>query len=427
MKKQALGLAVLGLWWMAAGRALAAADPAASPIPVTAPPPVEARSKPTVTVAAPVWNAPDGGYARFLVVGGAFHVLIDDLSGDGRLDLAFTSHGGNAIRVYRQTAPRQFVGVDEQDITGFHPNDTIALATTPKRYVFNAEGAGELRTAAVDAEGRFNLLAKRRHAHPLSSTPFDWPDWGTINLAVAPYSGAAITLLRDFNPDTAEVKAELTVPAGKDPRPARLASLKKDGVPALVFPSFWDNKVWAIEYPGPDRDPEARLLASFTEGWPRQVIPFDVNQDGVMDLLVPMSVRERIAVLLNDGRGHFQEGPSLPYPGSDGVHTLATGQDSGGRYLLAGGSGALVLYRERRDASGGFETKRLSILNWPNQVALADVDGDGWLDAVVANQGPLESALIYGPLWEAFGHLAAEISNDAEKDGQSVKPSDRTN
>ena len=34
------------------------------------------------------------------------------------------------------------------------------------------------------------------------------------------------------------------------------------------------------------------------------------------------------------------------------------------------------------------------------------MDGDGWVDAVVAIQGTEPSAVIYGPLWETFTKLA---------------------
>lgn len=426
MRKRILWWGLLGMMLpMAVTQTMAGSDSAA-PIPAVSEKsvPVVAPTNGRPTASAPIWNAPADRYTEFLVDGGAFHVLIADLSGAGRQDLAFTSHSGNAIWVYRQVAPRQFVATDAQDIAGFHPNDTIALPGIPKRYVLNAEGSGELRIAEGKAEGRFSLLAKYPLGNVLSSTPFAWPGWGKISLAIAPYTGTAITLLRDFNPDTAEVKAVQSLPAGHDPRRIQLTDLNKDGIPELVFPSFWDNKIWAVSYAGLDQKPEIRMLASFKKGWPRQVAPLDVNRDGAVDILVPMSTEERIAVLFNDGQGHFQEGSSIPYPGTTGIHTLASGEDREGRYLLAGGSGALVLYRERQDASGSFETVLVPILNWPNWVELADVDGDGWLDAVVASQGSLESRVIYGPLWKAFSQLAEQPNKSKQSDGTSGQVSE---
>lgn len=366
----------------------------------------------------PVWNDSEGRYSRFLVRSGAFHALVDDLDGDGRLDLLFTSHGGNMIRVFRQTATRRFEATDEQEIAGFHPNDTIALPGTPKRYVINAEGRSQLRVVAAQPDGRLTLISDYSQPHPLGTTPFSWPGWGPLSLAVAPYTGSSLTLLRDFNPEKGETKEAIKIATEADPQPARLADLNGDGVPELVFPTFHGNKVWAIEHAGLEQAPGLRELASFKKGWPRQAVPFDLDQDGAMDLLVPMSVRPRIVGLLNDGKGQFTRRAPISYPGAIGVHTLAVGQDAGGRYLLAGGSRALVLYRERKEQTGDFENRVVERpdFTWPNRVELVDVDGDRWLDAVVADQGAAQSEIIYGPLWDIFGKLSVNPTTTVKPD-----------
>ncbi|HRE53952.1 MAG TPA: VCBS repeat-containing protein [Candidatus Competibacter sp.] len=366
----------------------------------------------------PVWNDSEGRYSRFLVRSGAFHALVDDLDGDGRLDLLFTSHGGNMIRVFRQTATRRFEATDEQEIAGFHPNDTIALPGTPKRYVINAEGRSQLRVVAAQPDGRLTLISDYSQPHPLGTTPFSWPGWGPLSLAVAPYTGSSLTLLRDFNPEKGETKEAIKIATEADPQPARLADLNGDGVPELVFPTFHGNKVWAIEHAGLEQAPGLRELASFKKGWPRQAVPFDLDQDGAMDLLVPMSVRPRIVGLLNDGKGQFTRRAPISYPGAIGVHTLAVGQDAGGRYLLAGGSRALVLYRERKEQAGDFENRVVERpdFTWPNRVELVDVDGDRWLDAVVADQGAAQSEIIYGPLWDIFGKLSVNPTTTVKPD-----------
>jgi len=366
----------------------------------------------------PVWNDSEGRYSRFLVRSGAFHALVDDLDGDGRLDLLFTSHGGNMIRVFRQTATRRFEATDEQEIAGFHPNDTIALPGTPKRYVINAEGRSQLRVVAAQPDGRLTLISDYSQPHPLGTTPFSWPGWGPLSLAVAPYTGSSLTLLRDFNPEKGETKEAIKIATEADPQPARLADLNGDGVPELVFPTFHGNKVWAIEHAGLEQAPGLRELASFKKGWPRQAVPFDLDRDGAMDLLVPMSVRPRIVGLLNDGKGQFTRRAPISYPGAIGVHTLAVGQDAGGRYLLAGGSRALVLYRERKEQAGDFENRVVERpdFTWPNRVELVDVDGDRWLDAVVADQGAAQSEIIYGPLWDIFGKLSVNPTTTIKPD-----------
>lgn len=98
-------------------------------------------------------------------------MLVDDITGDGRLDLAFTSHGNNEIQVYQQVAPRRFEASDLQSITGFHPNDAIALPGLPKRYLINAEGEGKLKVVKAQPDGRFELIADVR-SQPPSQYPF---------------------------------------------------------------------------------------------------------------------------------------------------------------------------------------------------------------------------------------------------------------
>ena len=366
----------------------------------------------------PIWSDSEGHQTRFLVNSGAFHVLVVELDGDGRLDLLFASHGGNMLRVFRQTAARRFEATDEQDIAGFHPNDTIALPGAPKRYLINAEGKSLLRVTAAQPDGRLTLISDYSLPHPLGTTPFSWPDWGPLSLGVAPYTGSSVTLLRDFNPEKGQTRAAIEIATEADPQPARLVDLNGDKVPELVFPTFRTNKIWAIEHAGSEQAPRLRELAAFKMGWPRHVVPFDLNQDGAMDLLVPMSVRPRIVRLLNDGKGQFTRGGPIPYPGSTGVHTLAVGQDAGGRYLLAGGSRALVLYRELKERPGDFETSVLARpdFTWPNRVELVDVDGDQWLDAVVADQGEAQSEVIYGPLWDIFGKLSVNPTTAVKPD-----------
>lgn len=340
--------------------------------------------------------------------GGALHVLVDDIDGNGRPDLAFTSHGNSDIQVYKQIAPRRFEASSPQAVTGFHPNDTIALPGTPKRYLINAEGEGKLKVVRAQPDGRFELVAERAQPAPRASTPFFWPGWD-LSLAVVPYNGKTLTLLRGFNPETGDVKSVYQLEIGIDPKHVRLADLNGDGIDELVLTTLRGNELWVIDYPGPDKNPTPRRLWSFERGWPRHVLPFDVDRNGTVDLLVPMSVRQETVVLLNDGKGHFTEGKPIPYPVRPGIHVMTTGQDRDGtRYMLAGGIKALVLYREIKDAPGNFENTTLSLATWPNWVELKDIDGDGWLDAVAAIQGGgALSPVIYGPLWEAFTTLSA--------------------
>jgi hypothetical protein len=114
-------------------------------------------------------------------------------------------------------------------------------------------------------------------------------------------------------------------------------------------------------------------------------------------------------VLRNDGKGKFSEAKAISYPQKPGIHVMTTGQERDGtRYLLAGGINTLVLYRENKDQPGSFESILLGLSSWPNWLELKDIDGDGWLDVVLAMQGNVSSRIVYGPLWETFNKLAPQ-------------------
>lgn len=341
---------------------------------------------------------------------GVIHVLVDDVTGDGQSDLVFTSHNNNQILLYRNNTLRRFETAKPYDIAGFHPNDTILLPGNPKRYLINAEGEGALKVVKAESEGGLSLVSERAQPAPRSSTPFFWPGWN-LSLAIAPYFGKTLTLLRGFNPENGEVQEVYSLAVGNEPKQVRLADLNADGIEELVLAARLTNEVWVIDYPGADKAPVPRRLWSFEKGWPRHVLPFDIDRNGTMDLLVPMAVEQEIAVLLNDGKGVFSEGKPIPYPGRSGIHMMTAGQDQDGtRYLLAGGVYTLVLYREAKDKPATFETVQLPLASWPNWLELKDIDGDGWLDAVAAMQSAVPSFIIYGPLWDNFSKLTADKS-----------------
>jgi hypothetical protein len=359
-------------------------------------------------IAAESQEKPDSLYSLLTVREGAIHVLVDDIDDDSLADLIFTSHGGNFVQVFKQVAPRRFEAAAEQTQAGFHPNDTVLLPGSPKRYLINAEGDGSLKVVTAQPDGRLLLTAERPENAPRATIPFNWPGWG-ISLAVVPYSGNTLRLLRDFNAEKAEAKAIYPLTLGWEPKHVRRGDLNGDGIEELVLPAFRTNEIWVVEYPGPDKGPVPRRVASFQRGWPRHVIPFDVDRNGTLDLLVPLSTRSEIVVLRNDGKGNFSEAKAIPYPQKPGIHVMTTGQERDGtRYLLAGGINTLVLYRENKDQPGSFEPILLGLSSWPNWLELTDIDGDGWLDAVLAMQGNVSSRIVYGPLWETFNKLAPQ-------------------
>jgi FG-GAP-like repeat/FG-GAP repeat len=97
------------------------------------------------------------------------------------------------------------------------------------------------------------------------------------------------------------------------------------------------------------RPPRFHQVSIHTDRGPRCIAVADLNHDGNPDILVANGVAGTVSVLLGDGKGNFQSGPGSPIPAG----------------------------------------------HLPNDLAVADMNGDGNLDVVIANhQSPYLTILL---------------------------------
>jgi hypothetical protein len=357
--------------------------------------------------------------------GSADHVLADDFDGDGRPDLAFTSHAASYTQVFYQRARRRFEPGPRVDAVGFHPDGLLRLPGQNRSlYLMNAEGINQLLVMAPAPSGGLAVVSSRPAAQPKSTTPFRWPGWG-LSLAVAPFSNSAVTLLKDFDPLTGRAEA-MVIPLSHtyvQVGEIAAADLDGDGVDELVFATDLTNDVWVIRCPKTGEPPRIELLWHFDHGGlARYVVPVDINRDGYVDLLLPNQTGPDagkptvINVLLNDKSGHFRLASELPFPVrtvSWGVRGIDIANDKDGAlYLFGAGAESFTLYRFPVGWAGekpDMRTLDLQNTESPDKALLRDLDGDGWLDAVVARGIEQDSGLIlYGPLWDNFARLAGQ-------------------
>lgn len=377
-------------------------------------------------------NAPKAGMRviELPFAASASDVLVEDVDGDGRLDIVFTSHGENFSQIFFQREARGFEAGPHIMAVGFHPGNLIKLPIAERSaYLMSAEGDGRLYTLEAAEDGSLAVVAQARIPSPRFATTFRWPGWGLGVMAV-PFRSPSIILLKQYDPH--KVKAALRVDlqisgTAFTPQSVATADLDGDGADELILPLYDIGTLKVIRYPGPDSQPAIETLWNSPRLGPvKHIVAADVNSDGKIDLLAPQEAPKPedgdqavINILLNDGKGSFSlvELPfATPPPakgGMPGIRAMDTAVDQDGlRYLLAAGYQAFALYQ----LAPGVELSTPPSRQLPFEakegifkVVLRDVDGDSWLDAVVARGRDHDAGLvIFGPLWEHFTPAATD-------------------
>ena len=127
-------------------------------------------------------------------------------------------------------------------------------------------------------------------------------------------------------------------------------------------------------------------------GWmPVALVAADVNGDGWVDLITANYNRGDLTVLTNDGGGGFvlSSSPGVGNVFSSDPHSViaADVNRDGWVDLICANQGDGTLVVLANDGSGGFGiASTLSVGSAPVSVVAADVNRDGWMDLICANQ-----------------------------------------
>ncbi|QXP91772.1 FG-GAP repeat domain-containing protein [Methylococcus capsulatus] len=348
-----------------------------------------------------------------------FDILVDDVDGDGRPDIALVSHGDNYVQIFLQREGRVFQAGERQSLVGFHPGDLLRLSGARPRYLVAAEGQNKVLVLEPGPGGSLRQTGELKVPVPRHVASFRWPGWGD-GVALTPFGQDFLVLLKNFDAARIQEAEQVQVALSEKQHSIRRAEWVRpvdvdgDGVDELLFASNTTQEVLMLEYPGPEGAIKPKLVAKFRSGAPWDVLSADLNGDGAIDLLVPNQSKPFVIhALLNDGHGNFQETAALPFPTDMGLRRFAWSKDKDGfGYLFGVGYGAVTLYRfpDRWDGKAPVPMRSVPVgsSEGSQDILLEDLDGDGWLDGVVGRgKGPPGAWIVYGPLWEHFEELSA--------------------
>ena len=146
----------------------------------------------------------------------------------------------------------------------------------------------------------------------------------------------------------------------------------------------------------------SRIVIPIGKG-PGSIAIADVNHDGKPDIIVANTTDETISVLLGDGKGHFTAAPGSPFPCGKSPNDIAVADmnGDGNPDLVIANTGTPYLTVLLGDGKGGFKPSPHSpfaTTSYPHVhgVAVADFMGDGKLAVVTDSWGHNQILLIPG-------------------------------
>jgi FG-GAP-like repeat len=343
-------------------------------------------------------------------------VLVQDLNGDGKFDLAVANEQGSSVSVLLAGGKGGFTPSHGSPFpAGPNPNDLasrdfngdgrvdLAIANHETQYVTVLLGDGQGGFASAPSSPV--TVVVRPHVHGVAAGDFNSD--GYLDLVTDSWAeDRLVVLLGDGKGSFGTPGTYVAV--GKHPyQRVRVADLDGDGRADIISPNLEGDNVTILlgDGKGGFRQPGGSPFPCGDS--PFNVAVGDVNADGKLDLAIvnsPSSTSDRsgqdgLTILVGDGLGAFTtmtgspfvtgKRPNIPAIGDvngDGIADIAVSNPD---------ADSVTIFTMSREGSVGSRTT-ISVRGHPKGIAIRDVNGDGKAEIVTTNNAGNSVTLIKG-------------------------------
>jgi hypothetical protein len=305
----------------------------------------------------------------------------------------------------------------------YQPLVPDATAPGGPAFTLTVNGSGFVPASVVDWNGRpraTTFISSSQLTAAILASDIAAASTATVT-AVSPSPGGGVSNTQPFSIAVPETSASFQPAVTYDSggyiaQSVRIADLNADGKPDIVVADWWNaNNVGIVGVLLGNGDGTFQPAVTYeTDGAPNHSLEVaDVNGDGKLDLIVSScaasasacgSAEGVVSVLLGNGDGTFQPARSYDSGAPDGAHVAVADVNGDGKLDLivtnyvgeTNGDGTAAVLLGNGD--GTFRSPVLYDVGAPNPdgVAVADVNGDGLLDLLVASRSGSTLSLLLG-------------------------------